>query len=206
MNGYSERYDAALALAAGAHVGQTRKGSTVPYIVHPVHVSVILIRYGFPEDVAIAGLLHDVVEDQDYPLSDIEAQFGPAVADMVAAATERKREAGQPRRWEDRKREALDHIRHASADAVAVKAADVLCNARAMASALRQQGASVWNYFSRGPEQSIWYYRSLSDLARERMAGHPMLAELDEAVRDLERAIHETEAGPKEVGTWTSPG
>ena len=193
MNNYSERYDAALALAASTHAGQTRKGSTTPYVVHPVHVSIVLIRYGFPEDVAIAGLLHDIVEDQDYPLSDIEAQFGPAVAEMVEAATERKKEADQPRRWEDRKREALEHIREASADAVALKAADVLCNTRAMASALRQEGAAIWKHFSRGPEQSMWYYRSLADLARERMADHPLLAELDEAVRDLAQAISETQ-------------
>ncbi|MBN1138926.1 MAG: HD domain-containing protein [Anaerolineae bacterium] len=193
MNSYSERYDAALALAASAHAGQTRKGSMIPYIIHPVHVSVILIRYGFSEDVAIAGLLHDVVEDQDYPLSDIKARFGQAVAEMVAAATERKKEAGQSRRWEDRKQESLDHIRQASTDAVAVKAADVLCNTRAMASALRQEGASVWRHFSRGPEQSMWYYRSLADLAHERMAGHPLIAELDEAVQDLEQAISETQ-------------
>jgi (p)ppGpp synthase/HD superfamily hydrolase len=193
MNGYSERYDAALALAASAHAGQTRKGVTTPYIVHPVHVSVVLIRYGFPEDVAIAGLLHDVVEDQDYPLGDIQARFGPAVADMVAAVTERKREAGQPRRWEDRKQEALDHIRQAGTEVVALKAADVLCNARTIAFALRQEGASVWKYFSRGPEQSLWYYRSLADIARQRIAGHPLVAELDEAVQDLEQAIDETQ-------------
>ena len=163
MNGYSERYDAALALAASAHAGQTRKGSTIPYIVHLVHVSVILIRYGFSEDVAIAGLLHDIVEDQDYPLSDIEARFGPAVAEMVAAATERKKEAGQPRRWEDRKREALDHIRQASTDAVAVKAADATVQHSDYGFRSQAEGASVWDHFSRGPEQSMWYYRSMSD-------------------------------------------
>jgi (p)ppGpp synthase/HD superfamily hydrolase len=194
MNSYSERYDAALALAAGAHAGQTRKGSTIPYIVHPVHVSVVLIRNGFPEDMVIAGLLHDIVEDQDYPLTEIEARFGPAVAEMVAAVTELKKEAGLTRRWEDRKREALDHMRQASDDAIAVKTADALCNARNLALSLRQQGASVWDHFSRGPEQSIWYYRSLSDLARARMAGHPLLAELDQAIQDLERAITETQS------------
>lgn len=193
MNSYSERYDAALALAASAHASQTRKGSTTPYIVHPVHVSVVLIRYGFPEDVTIAGLLHDVVEDQGYPLSDIEAQFGPAVAEMVEAATERKKEAGQPRKWEDRKREALEHIREASTDAVALKAADVLCNTRAMASALRRTGASIWEHFSRGPEQSMWYYQSLADLAHERLGDHPLLAELDEAIQDLGWVIRETQ-------------
>ena len=88
MPAYSERYDEALALAARAHRHQTRKGSDVPYLVHVVHVSVILLGHGFPRDVAIAGLLHDVVEDQGIPLSDIEADFGQAVANMVAAASE----------------------------------------------------------------------------------------------------------------------
>lgn len=193
MNSYSERYDAALALAASAHAGQTRKGSATPYIVHPVHVSVILIRYGFSEDMAIAGLLHDVVEDQEYPLAEIEAQFGPAVSEMVEALTEQKLQAGERRPWEIRKQEALGKIRRGSLDALAVKAADVLCNTRAMALALRQEGASVWKHFSRGPEQSMWYYQSLSDLARERMAGHPLLAELDEAIQGLAKAISETQ-------------
>jgi len=62
-----------------------------------------------------------------------------------------------------------------------------------MASALRQKGPSVWDHFSRGPEQSMWYYRSMSDLAHERMAGHPLIAELEEAVQDLARAISETQ-------------
>jgi (p)ppGpp synthase/HD superfamily hydrolase len=104
MTAYSDRYQAALILAAHAHRTQERKGSDVPYIVHPVQVSVILLRHGFAEDVAIAGLLHDVVEDQDVPLARIEADFGPEVAEMVAALTERKREGDVQRPWEARKR------------------------------------------------------------------------------------------------------
>jgi (p)ppGpp synthase/HD superfamily hydrolase len=63
MAAFSARYDAALVLAARAHRDQVRKGTDIPYIAHPAHVSVILIRHGFGEELAIAGLLHDVVED-----------------------------------------------------------------------------------------------------------------------------------------------
>ena len=66
--GFLSRYDAALALAARAHRDQLRKGTDLPYIAHPVHVSIILIRHGFGEDLTIAGLLHDVVEDTDTSL------------------------------------------------------------------------------------------------------------------------------------------
>lgn len=193
MPAYSERYDAALALAARAHREQTRKGSDVPYIVHPVHVSVILLRYGFAEDVAIAGLLHDVVEDQGLPLSLIEAGFGPAVAEMVAALTEKKKEGGQPRPWEIRKQEALAQVRCASLEAVAVKAADVLHSARSLAVALQQEGATLWSNFSRGPAESLWYYRSVAEIVGQRLGPHPLAAELDAAVAALAQVMAETE-------------
>jgi (p)ppGpp synthase/HD superfamily hydrolase len=189
MQAYSERYDAALALAAHVHREQLRKVGGIPYLVHLVHVSVILLRYGFSEDVAIAGLLHDAIEDQDLPLADIEAQFGPAVAEMVAALTEKKKEGGIERPWEVRKEELLEQVRRASLDAVAVKAADTLHNVRSVAAALRRQGPGIWERFKRGPEPSLWYYHSVAAIVRQRLAPHPLTAELDEALEDLEQAI-----------------
>lgn len=186
---YSARYDAALRLAAYAHHSQTRKGSDIPYLTHPVHVSVILLRCGFSEEVTVAGLLHDVVEDQQIPLAQIEADFGPAVAEMVAALTEQKLEGGLKRPWELRKQQALEQLRRASDGAVTVKAADALHNARSMADHLLQVGSSAWDSYSRGPAQSLWYFRSIVALARERLGAHPLVAELDEAIDDLEQVI-----------------
>jgi (p)ppGpp synthase/HD superfamily hydrolase len=194
MTAYSQRYEAALILTARAHRHQNRKGSDIPYIVHPVHVSLILLRYGFAEDVVIAGLLHDVVEDQPVPLSDIEAQFGPEVAQMVASVTEQKQENGRERRWEDRKREALDELSRASTETLAIKAADALHNTRVLAFDLRRMGPSLWSYFTRGPQGSLWYYRSLAEIVRKHLDAHPLVDELDEAIAGLERAIAETEA------------
>jgi len=189
MAAYSRRYGVALSLAAHAHRTQSRKGNGIPFLTHPVHVSVILLRSGFSEDVAIAGLLHDVVEDQDVPLALLEADFGPAVAEMVTALSEQKRENGVKRSWEVRKAEALDKLRHASSEAVAVKAADVLHNARSLVEHILHHGPSAWEEYSRGPEQSLWYFRSVAALARERLGAHPLVDELDEAVRDLEQVI-----------------
>jgi len=194
MAAYSARYDAALVSVIRAHQSQERKGSDIPYASHPIHVSVILLRHGFSEDVAIAGLLHDAVEDQEYPLTRIRADFGPAVAKMVASVTERKREGGARRPWEVRKQEALEHMRRASRGAVALKAADLLHNARSLAAQLRKTGSASWKHFSRGPEQTLGYYRSVAVLARERLGPHPLIEEMEEAVRDLEQAIAETGA------------
>jgi (p)ppGpp synthase/HD superfamily hydrolase len=187
---YIAQYEAALILAAREHKRQNRKGTNVPYITHPVHVSVILARYGFPEPVVIAGLLHDVVEDQDYPLHRIETAFGPDVAEMVDALSEQKRDQrGDVRPWDVRKREALERLRRASTGAVAVKAADVLHNARALAADLRREGPGVWDRFNSGPGPSLLYYRNVADVARERLGRHPLVAELDDALNDLELVI-----------------
>jgi (p)ppGpp synthase/HD superfamily hydrolase len=64
--GFSRTFDRALVLAALVHAGATRKGTAIPYIIHPVHVAAILLRHGYPEPVAVAALLHDVLEDIDY--------------------------------------------------------------------------------------------------------------------------------------------
>jgi len=194
MAGYSARYEAALILAIRAHRSQLRKGSDIPYASHPIHVSVILLRYGYPEDLALAGLLHDVVEDQDVSIAAIEDEFGPSVAERVLAVTELKSEGGAKRPWKVRKEEALAHMREGSQDVAALKAADVLHNSRSLAAQLRRTGAATWQHFSRGPEDALWYYRSIAGVARQRLGPVPLVEELEQAVRDLEQTIAETGA------------
>jgi (p)ppGpp synthase/HD superfamily hydrolase len=190
--GYSERYEDALRLAANAHRDQPRKGSGIPYITHPLHVSLILMRQGFSTDVAIAGLLHDVVEDQGYSLARIEEQFGARVAEIVGALSERKTDAqGDKRSWEARKQEGLEHLRQASLEAVAVKAADTLHNARCIVLDVRREGPAVWQRFARDPATSLGYYRRVVGITRERMGCHPLVDELADAVDDLAQAVRE---------------
>ena len=191
MTVYSERYDAALALAAKAHRGQLRKASDIPYIVHPVHVSVLLLRFGFSEDHAIAGLLHDVVEDQNVPLATIEEGFGPAVARMVDTVTERKRDGEVLRPWAVRKQEALERLRDEGPGTVALKAADVLHNARSLTNQLRQDGPSVWTAYNSGPEETLWYHRAVAAIARQRLGEHALVEALDLALSELQQSIAE---------------
>ena len=80
---FSPRVDAALALAARAHRTQVRKGTDVPYIVHPVQVGILLLRHGFDEDLVVAGILHDTIEDTDLELGTIRAMFGDGVAARI---------------------------------------------------------------------------------------------------------------------------
>ena len=185
MQGFSARYDAALTLAARAHRDQLRKGTDIPYIAHPVHVSLILIRHGFGEDLAIAGLLHDVVEDTDVPLERIAAEFGDAVARLVEAVSETKMANGVERPWEQRKAEKLAHLRAGGPDVAALKAADAIHNARSISADVRQDGPAVWGRFKRGADQTVWYYREILQGVRAKLGDRPIVAELAAAVDEL---------------------
>ena len=119
----------AIRRAADWHDGQHRKGSTLPYMVHPFAVAMILDRLGFAEDVVIAGLLHDVVEDTEATLADVETEFGPRVAELVGWCSERKKDdSGAHRPWADRKRDHIEALAAAPTDARAVVLADKLHN------------------------------------------------------------------------------
>src|SRR3954465_12943142 len=99
-------------MASVGHRDQVRKGSGIPYIEHPMAVAMILDRAGFPEEVVIAGLLHDLVEDTDVTLNEVPTRFGDAVAEAVAGCTEVKRDAGGIKRpWADRKRDHLEVLK-----------------------------------------------------------------------------------------------
>ena len=76
----------ASATAEKAHRGQMRK-SGEPYITHPVAVATILAEVGMTSPTLAAALLHDTVEDTDYSLEQLTADFGPAIAQLVDGVT-----------------------------------------------------------------------------------------------------------------------
>ena len=107
MPTFSPLIDRALVVSATAHRNQVRKGSQVPYVIHPVHVALLLIRHQFPDEVIIAALLHDVVEDTSITLAELQAEFGEEVARLVAAVSEQKTEGTEPLPWKVRKEAQL---------------------------------------------------------------------------------------------------
>ena len=72
--------------AAGAHRAQRRK-SGEPFVEHPLSVARVVARLGLDDVSVAAALLHDVIEDTDRTLADVEADFGPEVAKIVDGVT-----------------------------------------------------------------------------------------------------------------------
>jgi guanosine-3',5'-bis(diphosphate) 3'-pyrophosphohydrolase len=90
-----EKIERAYALASHAHEGVARR-SGEPYIQHPLEVALLLAGMRIDADGIVSALLHDVVEDTDYSLEDLSAQFGPAVASIVDGVTKFDALAGTP--------------------------------------------------------------------------------------------------------------
>jgi (p)ppGpp synthase/HD superfamily hydrolase len=187
----SMNLERALRWAAVCHHGQTRKGSGVPYFEHVVGVAMILDRLGFAEEVVIAGLLHDVVEDTEATLEDVRDRFGDGVASLVAHCSEVKLDdQGRKRPWIDRKRDHLAALADAPTAARAVILADKLHNLVSIACDLRD-GRPVWSLFNADRDRVLWYYRASIDAAGR---GDPTL---DALAAECRRALGEVESlGP----------
>ena len=154
------RLEKAMRWSAVCHREQTRKGSGVPYFEHAAAVAMILSQAGFDEDVVIAGLLHDVVEDTPATFEDVAARFGPVVCEIVRQCSEVKLDAdGHKRPWIDRKRDHLAALVGAPALTWAVILADRLHNLISM-DVDQDEGRPVWSLFNAERSQVLWYYRA----------------------------------------------
>jgi (p)ppGpp synthase/HD superfamily hydrolase len=179
------RFLRAFSFAAEKHAGQTRKASTIPYIAHLMGVASLVLEFGGDEDLAIAALLHDVVEDCGGApmLKEVRRQFGPRVAKIVDGCTDSDTDPKPP--WRERKETYIHHLKRADADTRLVSAADKLNNVRSILSDYRQVGESIWARFNGGREGSLWYYRALLQEFLRRKPNR-LMRELELAVRELE--------------------
>ncbi len=167
----------ALEFSALAHHGQLRKNSTnIPYFSHPAAVAIILSQAGFPEEVVIAGALHDVIEDTKYTAEDIKKRFGERILQIVLSVTENK-----DLDWSERNEAYNNHLREVDEATLAVSAADFLSNRQSLLLELRK-GNNPWVYFGSKPKE---YAQKRLEFDKERLTilkqrlHHPLVSELE---------------------------
>lgn len=156
----------AICYAAKAHEGQTRKNGKTPYILHAMEVSSIIGGMTDNEDVMIAGLLHDTVEDAGKTPEEIERLFGRRVRELVAGETENKRrELPAEQTWKIRKEESLRELRNS--DDLGLKQmwlADKLSNIRSIYRYWLADGDAAFNIFhQKDKKEHEWYYRTVAE-------------------------------------------
>ena len=182
----TRRFEEALIFATQLHARQQRKGSDVPYVAHLLAVASIVLENGGNEDEAIAGLLHDAIEDQGGAATreEIRRRFGDTVVDIVNGCTDADVIPKPP--WRVRKEAYIEHLHVASPSVRLVSAADKLHNARAVLGDYREVGEILWRRFHGGREGTLWYYRSVTDALRQGGTS-PLIEELERVVSELER-------------------
>ena len=157
----------AIAFAVKAHDGMRRKKSNAPYILHPMEAAVIVGTMTDDQNLIAAAALHDVVEDADITIEEIEEKFGKRVRELVESETEDKRADLPPAEtWRIRKEESLAVLKNAEDIAVLmVWLGDKLANMRTIYRDFKVEGASMWQRFNqKDVNEQAWYYRSIAKL------------------------------------------
>lgn len=187
-NPLGDRFEAALVHATRLHAKQLRKGTQIPYVSHLLAVAALALEQGADEEVAMAALLHDAVEDQGglTVLEEIRRRFGDRVAGLVMECTDATTFPKPP--WLERKKAYLAHLAEASDEARLISLCDKLHNAGAMVRAFREDGETLWERFNATPAETAWYYRRVLEILGER-GGLPFLEDLRAVVEDLEACV-----------------
>jgi len=153
--------ESAYRFAMECHRGQFRKGSPRPYINHCTEVARILNKFGYSEEIVIAGLLHDTVEDTEVTLEDLRIGFGKEVSNLVNYVSEDK---SPELSWTERKVGYIKKLTDAPEGAVVISAADKLHNITETLEEFLKVGDAVFLKFNSGKEDQKWFYRSLTEM------------------------------------------
>jgi len=142
-----------------------RKGTNIPYIFHPVNAGKILSELGAPDNLVVAAILHDLLEDTETTLGEIDQNFGAEVAELVQNVSEP--EHGK-KAWRERKQHTIERLKTAEPDVLKVACADKIDNIQAIRRDYEQIGEELWKRFNASKEDQSWYYQTLSDIFTER--------------------------------------
>lgn len=162
--------DRAIIFATRAHSGTYRKGTNIPYIVHPIEAAAIVATMTDDPDMIAAAVLHDVVEDTDATVEEIGFFFNEHIARLVEAESENKRKDLPPQEtWMIRKMETLDFLKNrAGREAKILALADKLSNMRAIHRDQQILGDALWQRFNeKRKEKHGWMYRQVADALSE---------------------------------------
>lgn len=144
--------------AINAHLGQIRKNEPdKPMVMHPLSVGMLLESYGYDDYVVAAGYLHDVVEDTNYTIEDIEENFGSRVASLVKGASEPDKSLS----WEERKKHTIEETKTLPLENKLVICADKINNLEDLMIKFQKNGKRDFSAFKRGEDKQKWYYTNV---------------------------------------------
>ena len=173
----SNKISKAIQVAMQEHEGQYRKGTKVPYIVHLLDVSSILMyEEDLDENVICAGVLHDTLEDTHYTKEQLKQDFGDEVYGLVLFCTEEGNTADtskeeEIRTWKIRKEKSLEKLTQGGKEEeMLVFLADKFSNIKSMYEEKLIVGDDIWNKFNASYEEIKWYYTQILELTQDALS------------------------------------
>lgn len=182
----------AIEFAAVAHRGQTRKSTDIPYISHPYAVALLVFNATQSEDLFIAALFHDILEDVPRDVCDAESiqrRFGSEVLEMVQMLSEDKVPGEDEKPWKERKLGYLKHLETGPEGVVLISVADKLHNLIATLNDYEEIGNELWNRFNAGSSEQLWFYESILQIASKRLPSSPIVTQLGDNVSKLQGVL-----------------
>ena len=171
----------AVIFAASLHDGMVRRGSTTPYIIHPMEAAAIAATLTRDEEVIAAAVLHDVMEDCGVSLEELRERFGERVASLVE--TESQTPGAD---WLARKRETIEKLSRGDRAACILALADKLSNMRAIRRDYAREGEAMFLKFHvKDKQRHAWYYRSCTELIARELGDTDGWRELDRLVGEV---------------------
>jgi len=180
------------------HADQCRKETSIPYVSHLIQVAGLVLEHGGTTDQAIAGLLHDSLEDAPDPdergrrEAEIAEVFGPGVLGMVLDCTDTERnEALEDKRpWQDRKNAYIAHLHEAPKTSLLVAACDKRHNLAAIVGDVISGGPEVFGRFKARPDQHVWYFESILAVIRDDIPSR-LVTEIEDLLGKLRQLVPE---------------
>jgi (p)ppGpp synthase/HD superfamily hydrolase len=180
---FNTRIDRAIKIAGVAHRNQKRKGSDIPYIIHPFAVMTIASEVTDNEDILIACLLHDTIEDvpEEYSKEQMRKDFGENVVKIVEGVTK----DDSLKSWKERSDAYLQHLEEqASDESVLVSSADKIHNLMSMVEDYKNVGNKLYERFNSNKDQQIWFYERVCKIVKKRLPNLKLIKDLEELIKE----------------------
>lgn len=196
---YSFRIEQAIRAAAVLHKDQVRKGSIpFPYITHLMAVTMILVDYTDNEDVIVAALLHDTIEDTDYTLEELQEDFGGTVKEIVVALSEPRGKEGERLSWSERKKAYAKQLKGAPEEALIIAAADKSHNMRTIVEEYYEDHQRFLKDFGGKLDDRIQLYQDIANVLNSRLK-NAILHEFNHVFDEYKKFVYDVQKTANEI-------
>ena len=186
---YSYRIEQAIRAAAVLHRQQLRKGSMpFPYVTHVVATAFLVLDYTDDEDIVVAALLHDTLEDTDYTIEELQEDFGGTVRDIVETVTEPKTTPEHPVSWKTRKQQYAKQLKRGPEGALVVAAADKIHNFRSIVEDYYDDHERFVRDFGKRMSDRLEAYQEIAQIINERLH-NPIVTEFNNVFNEYQQFV-----------------